>query len=169
MTRRAITATLAGLAATAVAACATASPGATRASVEVSLAPDRAHAGRWCATAVDAREPDARVGLCQSPGRLHTEAVLRVDCPTHRVLLVGVAPRRLRAVNATSGDSSKRATLAYREHATAFAAAMTLSDFPARLRTTAGSRARIRRLRDPHSLCRSEPRGTGLIDAFDAP
>jgi hypothetical protein len=75
----------------------------------------------------------------------------------------------MQGVKLVSGKSSKPATLAHGEHVTAFAVAATLSDFPARLRTRAGTHVRIRGLRDPHALCRSQPRGTGVIDAFDGP
>lgn len=163
MTRCTIKLMLATVAATAIAACASAAPGTSSASVTVSLAPDHAHAGRWCATAVDSREPEARHSLCQSPRRhARTGAVLAVDCPTHRVVLVGLAPRALRAVSLSTKGSGKPATLARRPHVTAFALALTLSDFPARLRPGAGSRP----LRDPHVVCRAYPRGTSVIDAL---
>jgi hypothetical protein len=170
MTGRAITVVVATVAATAIAVCASASPGKTRASVTVSLAPDRAGAGRWCATAIDAREPEGRKSLCQPRrGRVRTEAVLAVDCPTHRVVLLGLAPRRLRAVSVIRKGSSETATLARRKNVTAFAVAATLSDFPARLRTSAGARVRTRALRDPHIVCRSNPGGTSVIDALHGP
>lgn len=169
MIRRAVIIALASVAATALGACA-AAPGATGASVTVSLTPERGHPGRWCASAVDAREPDARLSVClSSRARAVIEAVVGVDCPTHRVVLVGRAPRRLQSVSVRRGASSKSATLAHREAVSALAAAVSLSDFPARLRTTAGSRVRSRALRDPHSFCRSVPRATGVIDAFQGP
>ena len=155
------------VAATAASGYATASPRATRVSVTVSLTPDPRHPGHWCASVVDPREPDGRLTLCQSPreqGR--TESILGVDCPTRRVVLLGLAARHLQAVSVIRGHTSDAATLARRKHVTAFALGATLSDFPARLRTRAGSRVRTRSLRDPNSLCRGHPRVTGVIDAF---
>jgi hypothetical protein len=160
---------IAGVAAIGVAACTTAASSGGGRSIKVSIAPDRAHKGRWCATAVDGRQPDGRLSLCQSQReRARTEAVLQIDCPTHRVVFLGLAPRQLDAAKLTKNGDSESATLARSAHVTAFAVAAALGDFPARLRTSAGSRVGTRLLRDPHSLCRTHPRVTSVVDAFDA-
>ena len=172
MRSRSLVTLLAAAAAVALAACASSSSGQPGGHVHVSVSPDRQHPGRWCATAVDSRDPDAKHSFCQSPrgARAATEAVLAVDCPTRRVVLLGLAPGRLDAVRVVRSGTSRGAEVARRgADVTAFALATTVGAFPARLRTVSSSgRVRTSALRDPRAVCRAQPRITTVIDALHA-